>query len=192
MISHKNGFIFVHIPKTGGTSYAYLLHKFCENVVKHQFASELIDESKKGIDYFKFTLIRNPWEREVSRYYYQKQTPANENYKKANSLSFKEWLIKMQSDEKFMSFYGAPQLDWLVDKNDNILLDYIARLERIHEDWKIISDVLKINDNIPWLNRSKHKHYSEYYDDETQELIYSNYKKDIDFFNYKFNKISDS
>lgn len=187
MISHNKKFIFIHIPKTGGTSYAYSLYKYCEKIIKHQFVSEIINEAKPDINYFKFTIIRNPWEREISRYFYQKQTPENPYYTEAKNLSFKEWLYKRITDKKYLAFYGAPQINWLVDKNDELLVDFIARKERIQKDWAVISDTLNINDKLPWLNKSKHGHYTEHYDDETDEIISSVYKKDIDFFDYKFN-----
>ena len=191
MISHKHRFIFVHIPKTGGTSIAYYLYRYCEKVIKHQFAEDLFGETREGVDYFTFSLIRNPWEREVSRYFYQRQTPDNELYEEARQLTFKEWLHRRQQDEVFMRFYGAPMLDWLTDENGNLLVEYIARLERINDDWKKICERLNHNEiyidtELPYLNRSEHNHYTEYYDDETRGMIEAAYQRDIEFFNYRF------
>lgn len=191
MISHKHRFIFVHIPKTGGTSLASFLYRYCEKVIKHQFAEDLLDESVPDVDYFKFSLVRNPWEREISRYFYQRQTPTNELHEEARKLSFKEWLRRRQNDEIFMSFFGAPMLDWLMDEKGNILVDYIGRLETIESDWRNICDRLKdhdisIDSKLPQMNRSEHGHYSEYYDDESREMIEFVYGKDIEYFQYRF------
>ena len=36
------------------------------------------------------------------------------------------------------------------------------------------------------INPSKHKHYTEYYDDETIEFIAKHFKQEIDRFNYRY------
>ena len=34
--------------------------------------------------------------------------------------------------------------------------------------------------------KSKHKHYSDYYNDETKDIVYKFYKDDVDCLSYKF------
>ena len=88
MISHKHKFIFIHIPKCGGTSIEHSLLKN-ENVTKitddvkqkyriyythggvdvqHRKIDQFKDVREK--DYFTFTFVRNPWERFLSEYFY--------------------------------------------------------------------------------------------------------------------------
>ncbi len=186
MISHKHRFIFIHIPKTGGTSIASQIFQMCEVVVKHQFAEDIFEEREPGREYFSFSIVRNPWEREVSRYCYQRQNRSDDLHREANELTFKDWLKKRQEDRFFMNFLGAPQLDWLTDSNGGLLVEFVARLETIKTDWKHIREKLGVTTDIPRLNNSRHGHYSEYYDDETRAMVEEAYRKDIDFFQYGF------
>ena len=71
MISDKHKIIFIHIPRTSGTSIesAFDLNMDKEGD-KHLRASEI--KKKTGSDkwnsYFKFSIVRNPWERFASMY----------------------------------------------------------------------------------------------------------------------------
>ena len=67
MVSNKHKCIFVHIIKTGGTSIDKLFrgrtgHKFAKNYKKDV-------GNKKWNNYFKFTFVRNPWDKMVSQYF---------------------------------------------------------------------------------------------------------------------------
>ena len=85
MISHKYKFIFIHIEKTGGTSIndffnfddVYEKHGTI-NYFKNEYGKKLFDE------YFKFTIVRNPWDWLVSRYHWSKY------HQKFISISFNE------------------------------------------------------------------------------------------------------
>ena len=89
IISRKHKFIFVHIPKVGGTSIKKCLLPFYDrkkelekipkglrssNVIarKHAYASVLLQALGKNIwrSYFKFAFVRNPWDWVVSIYHF--------------------------------------------------------------------------------------------------------------------------
>ena len=89
MISHKHKFIFIHINKTGGSSLEHALKKYCENFSNRKFKHQclfdklennppLISQCKHLLEeYFKFTIVRNPWDKELSDYFFNKRLGRN-------------------------------------------------------------------------------------------------------------------
>jgi len=75
MICHKNKLIFIHLPKCGGTSIEMALtgqswHRDETRREQHMTAAETQELYGKDIfaSYFKFTIVRNPWDLIVACY----------------------------------------------------------------------------------------------------------------------------
>jgi len=72
MILHDKKIIFIHIPRTGGTSVEEYFqfkhqHGWKPDTAQHLTLKEYSDHYDVE-DYFKFTIVRNPWDRLVSWY----------------------------------------------------------------------------------------------------------------------------
>jgi len=216
MINHKNKFIYTRIPKTASTSITRILRKI-KGKKRHGDHYHILDDiNEKTKDYFKFTFVRNPWARCVSRYFWSRNYPYK-SYLEKNS-TFSEFAKSKgppynPSDER--KFYQPPtrkkkkdmmrkknfkrlsmehqkspwdnQLDWILNSNNEVLTDFIGKVENIQEDFDTICDAIDVpRRKLPLRNKSKHKHYTEYYDDETRDLVAEKYAKDIEYFGYEF------
>jgi len=189
MISHEHKCIFIHIPRTGGSSMemdicGFDYGKKDEKLLyeKHLTVKDSINLYGKDIwdNYFTFTFIRNPWDRVLSLYLFKIDTN----------------LIVDRGFKHFLENYEVSPWEQTPDTYENILeipdgakpIDFIGRFENLQEDFQQLSkkiglDKYKLTDGY---NKTYHNHYSNYYDGESKKKIYDLYKKDIEFFNYIF------
>ena len=185
MKSDSRKFIFVDIPKTGGSSINKVLSPYANSLVKHQPLVNYAIDSEFDLDeYFKFTFVRNPWEWVVSWYFYR-QKEYNEY-----DVPFKKWLMDENSSAYNNMGIGLSysQSFFVLDKDGNIGVDFIGRFENIEKDFSDICFKLNIpSQSLPLMNKTKHKPYYEYYDDESRNFVDYKFEKDIDLFSYEFN-----
>lgn len=190
MISHKYKFVFIHLPKTAGMSILNELDPFCDEKqcrYGHPLQSAYY-QILNADDYYQFTFIRNPFARLVSAFFYIKAggiCTHDEKLRDRLHLShktFKQFALDFNILESGVHF--LPQLSFL---NKCIASVSIFKVENLQEHFDIICNKIGIpQKKLSHKNKSKHKHYTEYYDDETREIVAEKYAKDIDYFGYKF------
>lgn len=108
--------------------------------------------------------------------------------KKMSFEDFVDW-IQMSSDTCIHPSPKKNQLDWFTDKSGTVLVDFIGKFETLQEDWDSISKTLHITKPLPHLKKRKAsatRHYTEYYDSKTKEIIREKFVVDIEYFGYTF------
>jgi hypothetical protein len=72
-------------------------------------------------------------------------------------------------------------------------IDFIGKIENLQNDFNTICDNIGIpRKPLTQRNKSKHDHYSKYYDKETRDIVASRFAEDIEMFGYKFERLKDS
>lgn len=190
--------LFIHIPKNGGNSVerAIGLERMAE-LAKHSQITD-VEPIIKIDQYYKFAVIRNPWDRVVSMYYFLSKHRATGN------MSFKSWLLANNTtaqsvrvmagltnpDKKIHGNYDAPlqtktQLSWLKTLDGNIAIDFVCRLEHLNADMTELCKIKNLNcQQIQFLNKTEHPKCDEVHDQETIDFVGQHYREDINFFGF--------
>ena len=204
-LSHSHKFLFIAIPKTGTTSVGNILANFSSKVgrykgdqhVTYSFLKESLKTKLDFDEYFKFSVVRNPWDRLVSVFHFlninnestELVAPRTRNrlfnrHIKKYKGNFKDFVRGVDIDQ---ILHTREQYSFVCNDKYDIELNFICKLENLQEDFDTICDKIKIPpQQLPHKNKSKHKHYSEYYDEETKSIVAEKYAKDIEYFGYKF------
>ena len=192
-ISYQKKFIFIKINKTAGTSIQSCLKELVDDLQQtgHRI---LKDYDVNDRSFFKFTFVRNPWDKMVSFYHYHRDR-GFDLLPGSKQPSFKEFITTDMHKIEFTkpkgkssrNFRMSNQLDWITDDNNKVAMDFIGRFETLQSDFNFICDSLQIpKKKLPHRVKSEHQHYTKYYDAQTIEIIRDRFQKDIDYFNYTF------
>lgn len=172
----------IGIYKTGIVGDKNANQKLWENKrhVKAEKAKKIIDKIDKSIwhSYFKFTVIRNPWDMVVSMYFYR--------IKARNMQKGFCKFIKRISEEKNHNYE-------IYKINNEYICDYYIKYENLLNGIKHVCEHCKLEnynlDNFKNFNsnyRPKKLDYKEMYNQETKKLVEKLYEDYIEKFNYKF------
>ena len=210
MIHHKTKTIFIHIPKTAGSSIetlftgGRLVNKRVRGGSTCRKVHDLPAEYKKEWpDYFTFTIVRNPWSRLLSDFSHQTRkrvrSVEGDTYRHKAKQLYKEmgedaFLFLMhnhfqnyfKSSSTEQSSFLIPMVQWF---DSSLAYSKVFRIETLSKDLALC-DELRCRgvgvENIPMVNVFNHRHYTEVYDAKAVEIVADAYKEDIERFNYKF------
>lgn len=189
LTSEKHSFLYIKNAKTAGTSIKQVLSEISDcsmpsykNNSYKNWIKRVSDEQLNT--YFKFTFVRNPWDRMVSIWNYFLN--AFQDDIRIPKCSFRDFLEtnSMLSNKSIIS-HSRPQCE-TVECDNKIFIDFVGKFENIDEDWKIVCRKIGINKTLPVTNQYPHDYYKKYYDDWCIQRVSEIYRRDIELFNYQF------
>jgi len=135
---------------------------------------------------FKFTIIRNPYDRAVSAFFYLVQDGSclkhlvNRGIDMAK-MSFDRFVLEVFSKYGVdLNIHFHHQHPKVFTPDGTQYVDFIGRLENIEVDWKHIAWSIKHDGRLPQKNVTKHKDFWKYYKNpEVKKIVGDVYAEDF-------------
>lgn len=177
-------FVFIHIPKCGGTSVERALGLPLLNhdaaLERYRFLGE-----RRWRERLTFAVVRNPYARLASSYFYLHRTTKTALPDLQEEFRF--WLFRWQSlrDEGVLPKALRSQRWWLSDENGEQLVKEVCKLEQIDDDIKPIAARLDREINVQHLNIAPQQiDYDDLYTPATRDMVKDLYEEDFERFAY--------
>ncbi|WP_422362436.1 sulfotransferase family 2 domain-containing protein [Reichenbachiella sp.] len=191
---YANKCIFVHIPKAAGIAISQsLFNNLGGGHETIRYYQEILKPSDFD-SFFKFTIVRNPWDRLYSAYEYLKQGGFGINDKKwfdeniAKYNSFENFVMNWLSIENCKKYiHFLPQKHFIENKHGQVELDFVGNFETIQDDFSEISKQLKRRIQLKHINSRKvSRNYKSAYTKGMIEKVREVYSIDLEVLNYGF------
>jgi len=148
------------------------------SAAQRRMPAELFDR------YFKFTFVRNPWDRLVSEYEFLLRKTEHGRHERVKKLGGFGEFIRMQIPRR-----DAYQINMMCDRHGKVLMDFIGKLENLQDDWKTVCERTGIPyQELQRKNASERSHYQDYYDSESRQLVARHWAREIELFGYRFDE----
>ena len=143
-----------------------------------------LDDDKIWNEYFKFGVIRNPWDRLVSLWATELLASGHNVSAHFQAKGFKHYCLNAEKNTLY-KYYQLPHSN----------INYFIRFEELADGIDFVCKKLNLPSEDIKLGhykrytpsgKIKHKHYTQYYNDETRQIVAEKYAKDIEYFGYEF------
>lgn len=179
-------FSFVHINKCGGSSVEIALGLTKRHATAEALRREIGAEAWGRR--FTFALVRNPFDRAVSLYYYRVRM--NNHGLGDRHVNVNQWIQALWQD-KDPRYVDPPFLNqtctaWLTDADGKQIVDMVVRLEDIATGWSKITRRLGIDIEFPALNKNKRPAYRDVLTRDSRAILEAAFAEDLSRFDYDF------
>ncbi len=217
IISRGRRYVFVHMPKTGGTSLALALEQRAmkDDILlgdtpkalkrrrrtkeltargrlhKHATLADIdgvLPDGELG-GMFAFTLVRNPWDRMVSYYHWlRSQSFAHEAVTLSQQLAFEPFVLHPSIRR---SFQDHPARRYMTRADGVEQCQLFIRLEQFEKDALPLFHHLGFEVELPHINPSdRQADYRAYYSEKSAKSVAEACAEDIERFGYAFDVAS--
>ena len=205
MISHRYKCIFVHIPKTGGSTIENMIwsarDKTPENLwmgfiseyhneyqtggLQHLLASQIENKIGKLVfnEYFKFTMVRDPFEKLLSQYRYMSKRKDLRNFIGMTENTCLNGYLDLITRKLHVQW--EQQYRFILDDNGEKLVDSILRFENFESEVESTLEHLGVNyAHIRHDNKSPVNYNGCSYERDSYERVAELYRNDFLIFDY--------
>lgn len=197
IISDRKKFILVNIYKTGADTTNQVFKKIQDFPAgfklpdKHLTAKQIqYCWPQKWKEYTTATIVRNPWDWQVSQYTFMAEHPENDFWSIVSRFPTFTKFIKWRCSYKDKGYGYHTQTDFVINEQGGIIVDHILKIESLLKSINFLLKKLSMPQImvLPKLNCSKtrNKDFRTYYTKETEELVADTFAIDIKNFNYTF------
>lgn len=193
---YNNKYIFLHIPRTGGSLIEQNLREIYSETYsgpdkmgiskQHYTLDKLlynnnINENNKFI----FTFVRNPFDKIVSSYlnYTKNNTPDFDKYIDMVKYVVENKLYLYKSDINSNDITHYAPITVMIGNNE---LDFIGKFENYESDIKKLSELSGLKSLSKIIIKKNQVDYRKFYNERNKNIINELYKDDLVKFNYTF------
>lgn len=210
LLSIEKNFIFIHIPKTAGSSITRALRPWClkpkptqwRRLLSHLPVREAPEKASfnqhdraswlrrklPGPLYdgaYKFAVVRNPFDLAVSNYHHLRRSTRRRRHRQAQSWDFKTFLYYLERKNRLVRI---DQTSWISDRRGNLIVDEVLRFEALAEHFERLVERLDLPGDVtlPRANVNAPFDYRTHYDDDAKSIVRRLYVRDFERFGYEF------